>query len=224
MLVDIVSDTICPWCYIGKRRFEKAVAQSGRNDIMVAWRPFQLNPDMPATGMSRPDYLRAKFGGGDRPRQIYRAIAESGREEGIEFQFDRIEQTPNTINSHRLIHWSGPKGFQDQVVDSLFQAYFEEGRDVGSLEVLQACAVRAGMDRDEVNAFLAGDELRSDIVQADMYARRLGINGVPCFIINRKYAVSGAQPAAAFIEVFNLVARDEQQAAQQSEAEPVTQA
>jgi predicted DsbA family dithiol-disulfide isomerase len=222
MLVDIVSDTICPWCYIGKRRFEKAVADSGRSDIMVAWRPFQLNPDMPAAGMSRQDYLRAKFGGGDRPRQIYRAITESGREEGIEFQFDRMERTPNTVNSHRLIHWSGPKGFQDHVVDSLFRAYFEEGRDVGSLEVLSECATRAGMDASEVNAFLESDELRNDIVQADLYARRLGINGVPCFIVNRKYAISGAQPPAAFIEVFNLVAREEQQAAAQSEAEPVT--
>lgn len=222
MLVDIVSDTICPWCYIGKRRFERAVAESGRSDIMVAWRPFQLNPDMPTAGMARQDYLRAKFGSGDRPRQIYRAIAESGREEGIEFQFDRIERTPNTVNSHRLIHWSGPKGFQDQVVESLFKAYFEEGRDVGDLEVLTRCATRAGMGEDEVRAFLGSDEIRNEIVQADAHARRLGIHGVPCFIVNRKYAISGAQPPAAFIEVFSLVAREEQQAAALSEAEPVT--
>ena len=136
--------------------------------------------------------------------------------------FDRIERTPNTINSHRLIHWSGPKGFQDQVVDSLFKAYFEEGRDVGNLDVLAHCAARAGMDEGEVRAFLGSDEIRNEVVQADMYARRLGIHGVPCFLVNRKYAISGAQPPAAFIEVFNLVAREEQQAAALSEAEPVT--
>ncbi|QQS12700.1 MAG: DsbA family oxidoreductase [Rhodospirillales bacterium] len=218
MLVDIISDTVCPWCYIGKRRFERAVAESGRGDIMVAWRPFQLNPDMPSAGMARQDYLRAKFGGGDRPRQIYRAISETGREEGIDFQFDRIVRTPNTVESHRLIHWSGPKGFQDAVVDSLFRAYFEEGRDIGDRATLLECAVRAGMDAAEAKAFIDGDEIRQDVVQADMYARRLGINGVPCFVVNRKYAISGAQPPAAFIEVFNLAAREEEQAAARSES------
>ena len=104
--IDVISDVVCPWCYIGKRRFERALAQSGRTDVAVAWRPFQLNPDMPAEGMTRDDYVRAKFGGGDRPRQIYQAIAESGREAGIEFQFSRIRRTPNTVLSHRLVHWS----------------------------------------------------------------------------------------------------------------------
>ncbi|MCW5749256.1 MAG: DsbA family protein, partial [Alphaproteobacteria bacterium] len=118
-------------------------------------------------------------------------------------------------------HWSGPKGFQDQVVDSLFRAYFEEGRDIGDLDTLAACAARAGMDEAEVRAFLEGDDIRGDVVQADLYARRLGISGVPCFIVNRKYAISGAQPPGAFIEVFNLVAREEQQTAAHSEAEPV---
>ena len=114
--VDIVSDTICPWCYIGKRRFERALDLSGRNDIAISWRPFQLNPDMPNEGMTRDDYVRAKFGGGDRPRQIYQAIAESGREAGIEFQFSRIRRTPNTVLSHRLVHWSAKNDIQDEVV------------------------------------------------------------------------------------------------------------
>ena len=158
--VDIVSDTICPWCYIGKRRFESALDISGRNDVAISWRPFQLNPDMPSEGMTRDDYVRAKFGGGDRPRQIYQAIAESGREAGIEFQFSRIRRTPNTVLSHRLIFWS------------------------------------------------AKQERQEEVVASDVYARRLGINGVPCFIVNRKYAVSGAQPPSAFVEVFNLAERD----------------
>jgi predicted DsbA family dithiol-disulfide isomerase len=216
--VDIVSDTICPWCYIGKRRFERALVQSGRSDIAVAWRPFQLNPDMPPEGMTRDDYVRAKFGGGDRPRQIYQAIAESGREAGIEFQFSLIRRTPNTVLSHRLIHWAARKERQDEVVGELFRAYFEEGLDVGDVEVLIECARRGGIDEASARQFLGSDEGRQEVVASDVYARRLGINGVPCFIVNRKYAVSGAQPPSAFVEVFNLAERDAATSAAQSPA------
>ena len=214
--VDIVSDTICPWCYIGKRRFERALALSGRDDVAISWRPFQLNPDMPPEGMTRDDYVRAKFGGGDRPRQIYQAIAESGREAGIEFQFSRIRRTPNTVLSHRLVHWSARNERQDEVVAELFKAYFEEGLDIGDLDTLVACAVRAGMKEASTRAFLLSDDGRQEVVASDVYARRLGINGVPCFIVNRKYAVSGAQPPSAFVEVFNLAERDAATSAAQS--------
>ena len=216
--VDIVSDTICPWCYIGKRRFERALALSGRTDVAISWRPFQLNPDMPLEGMTRDDYVRAKFGGGDRPRQIYQAIAESGREAGIDFQFSRIKRTPNTVLSHRLVHWSagGQIQLQDEVVAELFRAYFEEGLDIGDLDTLVACAARAGIDETRARRFLMGDEGRQEVVASDVYARRLGINGVPCFIVNRKYAVSGAQPPSAFVEVFNLAERDAATSAAQS--------
>ncbi len=206
--VDIVSDTICPWCYIGKRRFERALDLSGRNDIAISWRPFQLNPDMPPEGMTRDDYVRAKFGGGDRPRQIYQAIAESGREAGIEFQFSKIRRTPNTVLSHRLVYWSAKQERQDEVVAELFKAYFEDGLDVGDLEILVESARRAGLDRELARKFLLSEEGRQEVVASDVYARRLGINGVPCFIVNRKYAVSGAQPPSAFVEVFNLAERD----------------
>jgi predicted DsbA family dithiol-disulfide isomerase len=216
IFVDIVSDTICPWCYIGKRRFERALAQSGRNDVAISWRPFQLNPDMPPEGMTRDDYVRAKFGGGDRPRQIYQAIAESGREAGIEFQFSRIRRTPNTVLSHRLIYWSAKQERQDEIVGELFQAYFEEGVDIGEVETLVECARRAGLDPAAAHSFLLGDEGRQEVVASDVYARRLGINGVPCFIVNRKYAVSGAQPPSAFVEVFNLAERDAATTAAQS--------
>ena len=214
--VDIVSDTICPWCYIGKRRFERALAVSGRNDVAISWRPFQLNPDMPAEGMTRDDYVRAKFGGGDRPRQIYQAIAESGREAGIEFQFSRIRRTPNTVLSHRLIHWSAKQERQEEVVDELFRAYFEAGLDIGNLEVLVDCARRASLDPEVAQKYLLSDDGRQEVVASDVYARRLGINGVPCFIVNRKYAVSGAQPPSAFVEVFNLAERDAATATAQS--------
>src|SRR5258708_9962516 len=143
--VDIVSDTICPWCYIGKRRFERALAQSGRTDVAVAWRPFQLNPDMPIEGMTRDDYVRAKFGGGDRPRQIYQAIAESGREAGIEFQFSLIRRTPNTVLSHRLVHWAAKTERQDEGVAGLFNAYFDPGLDIGHLQTLVGCALPSGL-------------------------------------------------------------------------------
>ncbi|WP_428661577.1 DsbA family oxidoreductase [Reyranella sp.] len=216
--VDIVSDTICPWCYIGKRRFERALDLSGRNDIAISWRPFQLNPDMPPEGMTRDDYVRAKFGGGDRPRQIYQAIAESGREAGIEFQFSKIKRTPNTVLSHRLVHWSAKQERQDEVVAELFRAYFEDGLDVGDLEILVECARRAGLDRELARKFLLSEEGRQEVVASDVYARRLGINGVPCFIVNRKYAVSGAQPPSAFVEVFNLAERDAATSAAQSTA------
>jgi len=216
IFVDIVSDTICPWCYIGKRRFERALAQSGRNDVAISWRPFQLNPDMPPEGMTRDDYVRAKFGGGDRPRQIYQAIAESGREAGIEFQFSRIRRTPNTVLSHRLIYWSAKQERQDEVVAELFQAYFEAGLDIGDIDTLVECARRGGLDPLAAHSFLLGDEGRQEVVASDVYARRLGINGVPCFIVNRKYAVSGAQPPSAFVEVFNLAERDAATAAAQS--------
>lgn len=208
IFVDIVSDTICPWCYIGKRRFERALEVSGRNDIAISWRPFQLNPDMPAEGMTRDDYVRAKFGGGDRPRQIYQAIAESGREAGIDFQFSRVKRTPNTVLSHRLVHWSSKSEKQDEIVAELFKAYFEEGLDIGEIDVLVECATRAGLDPQLAHKFLLTDEGRQEVIASDVYARRLGINGVPCFIVNRKYAVSGAQPPSAFVEVFNLAERD----------------
>jgi len=216
--VDIVSDTICPWCYIGKRRFERALDLSGRNDIAISWRPFQLNPDMPPEGMTRDDYVRAKFGGGDRPRQIYQAIAESGREAGIEFQFSKIKRTPNTVLSHRLIFWSAAQERQDEVVAELFRGYFEDGFDIGDLDTLVECAGRAGLDRELARQFLLSDEGRQEVVASDVYARRLGINGVPCFIVNRKYAVSGAQPPSAFVEVFNLAERDAATSAAQSTA------
>jgi predicted DsbA family dithiol-disulfide isomerase len=214
--VDIVSDTICPWCYIGKRRFERALALSGRNDVAISWRPFQLNPDMPPEGMTRDDYIRAKFGGGDRPRQIYQAIAESGREAGIEFQFARIRRTPNTVLSHRLIYWSAKQERQDKIVGQLFRAYFEDGLDIGSLDVLADCARRAELNEELARKYLESDDGRQEVVASDVYARRLGINGVPCFIVNRKYAVSGAQPPSAFVEVFNLAERDAATATAQS--------
>lgn len=216
MYVDIVSDTICPWCFIGKRRFEKAMALSGRNDIMVAWRPFQLNPDMPADGMSREAYLTAKFGNTERMQKIYGAITETGQGEGIDFRFDRIARTPNTLASHRLVKYAAKHGEQDAVVEALFSGYFMNGRDVGDFETLADIAAETGLEREAALNYLSSVEDRDEVMAADVYARRLGINGVPCFIVNRKYAVSGAQPPEAFLQVFQLADQDEKEEAQQA--------
>ena len=216
MYVDIVSDTICPWCFIGKRRFEKALALSGRNDIMVAWRPFQLNPDMPVEGIAREAYLTAKFGNTERMQKIYGAIAETGQGEGIDFRFERIARAPNTLASHRLVKFAAKHGHQDAIVEALFRAYFMDGRDVGEMETLADIGAEVGLSRDETAAYLHSLEDRDEVMAADVYARRLGINGVPCFIVNRKYAVSGAQPPEAFLQVFQLADQDEKEEAQQA--------
>lgn len=203
MKIDIVSDAICPWCYIGKRRLEQALVQSPQPDLEIGWRPFQLNPEMPAEGMDRQDYLRAKFGESAGGRN-YDRIAAVGRDVGIPFAFDKIKRTPNTILAHRLIRYATRVHLQDEVVETLFRAYFTEGEDIGHRATLVKLAAAAGLDRTTVDAYLAGAEDDDTIRAEDAFARQIGISGVPCFIIDRQYAISGAQPAEAFIEVFDL--------------------
>ncbi|MCZ6523881.1 MAG: DsbA family oxidoreductase [Alphaproteobacteria bacterium] len=219
MKIDIISDNVCPWCYIGKRRLERALAQRDELEVEITWRPFQLNPDMPAGGLDREAYLNAKFGGAQRAEQIYAAIREAGDGEGIDFAFDKITRTPNTIDSHRLLHWAGQAGLQDAVVEVLFQRYFEEGADIGDREVLVAIAAQAGMDGDEVRArFERGDDLELVAAQ-DTNARQRGVAGVPYFIIAGKYAVSGAQDPSIFLQVLDLAARGGDEGEGEAEAE-----
>ncbi len=202
--IDIVSDVICPWCFIGKRRLERALAAEAPGSIVVGWRPFQLNPDMPVEGMSRKDYLRAKFGtddGGER----YKHVVAAGLEEGIPFAFERMQRTPNTVRAHRLIRFAERFGAADATVEALFVAYFAGARDVGDLDVLVDVAGSAGLDASEARRYLASDEDDALIRAEDKYARELGIQGVPCFVIERKYMVSGAQPAELFADVFRQV-------------------
>jgi predicted DsbA family dithiol-disulfide isomerase len=213
MKIDIISDTICPWCFIGKRRLERALAQRPQEILDISWQPFQLNPDMPRDGMDRESYLAAKFGGQDRARQQYGRIAETGASEGIAFRFDLIRRTPNTVNSHRLIHFAGGYGKQDAMVERLFRAYFLEGCDIGNTEVLTELATAAGMPTDATRRFLEGDAQRDEVLAADEKVRVLGITGVPCFIIEGKYAVSGAQSPEVFFQIFDLV-REERAAAE----------
>ncbi len=205
MRVDIISDTICPWCYVGKRRFERALlARAGNDPVEIVWWPFQLNPSMPGQGMARASYLAERFGSPERASEIYRQVEAAGRAEGIPFAFDRIGTTPNTMNSHRLIAFAGVAGCQNEIVEILFRRYFEQGENIGALDVLIDCAVEAGLESEQVRTFLIGDAARDDVQNGDVAARRLGINGVPCFIIDARYAISGAQDPDVFQRIFGL--------------------
>jgi len=211
--IDIVSDTVCPWCFVGKRRLEQALAQmADAPEVTIAWRPFQLNPDMPREGADRKTHLRAKFGGDERFKQMYDAITEAGKSVEIPFAFDKVERTPNTIDSHRLIDRAGRNGRQDAVVEALFHAYFLEGRDIGDIDVLVDVATGAGLNGDEIRAYLESDEDIERMKAEDRKAREMGIQGVPCFVINQKYAISGAQEPAAFLQIFERIAGEAAQA------------
>ena len=209
MIVDVIVDTVCPWCYVGKVRFEKALAMRPDQVVEIGWRPFQLNPAMPRAGKDRHSYLSEKFGGGDGAQRRYSVIGDAGRQEGIDFRFDRIERTPNTVDSHRLIAYARRDGHQHAMVDALFPAYFTDGRDIGEIGVLAEIAAENGLDGDAARAYLGSDEDRAMIVGEDETARSLGVNGVPCYIVDGKYAVSGAQSPEVFLQIFDL-ARHEQ--------------
>jgi len=202
--IDIYSDPVCPWCFIGKRRLERTLA--ARDDVTAAlnWRPFQLNPDMPPEGMDRPTYLSSKFGGIERAEKFHDAIAEAGQSERIAFNFDAIQHIPNTLDSHRLIRFAGPYGPQADVVEALFSAHFLEGEDIGDHGVLTRIAHTVGLDGHAVKAYLASSADRPEVAAEDLRARRMSIDAVPCFIIDGQYAISGAQEPEAFYPLLDL--------------------
>jgi predicted DsbA family dithiol-disulfide isomerase len=208
MRIEIVSDVICPWCFIGKRRLEQAMAQRPDISFEIGWRPFQLNPDMPREGADRKSYLEAKFGGPERAKQIYARVSAEGAKEGIAFDFDGIRRTPNTLAAHSVLRWALSAGVQSELKERLFRLYFLEGQDIGDHQILADAAAGEGMDGALVRQLL--DEGRdADIIQEeDMMARELGITGVPFFIFERKYGVSGAQPADALLQVIDKVAAE----------------
>ena len=213
MRIDIFSDTVCPWCMIGKRRLERALAQRPGLNPAMRWRAFQLNPNMPDDGMDRRLYLELKFGGAQAARQIYDPIIKAGTQEGIPFDFEAIRRTPNTLRSHRLIRFAAARGRQDSVVEALFHTYFLRGQDIGNLEVLAAAAADGGLDQDEARALLEGS-VEADAVRAeDTTARRAGIRGVPCFIFNGKYMLAGAQPPEVLLQMLDLAAQDDREQA-----------
>ncbi|CUH53570.1 DsbA family oxidoreductase [Shimia marina] len=199
--LDIISDPICPWCFIGKTRLEKALAQEPDHPFVIEWHPFQLNPDMPADGMDRRDYLETKFGGKENAVRVYGEIEKHALEEGLNIDFAAIKRTPNTINAHRLIHWAGIEQKQNAVVDALFAAYFTEGRDIGDTDVLADIADSAGMDAAVVRKLLVSNSDVEDIRNRDAHSRQMGVNSVPTFIVANQHAVPGAQPADLWLRV-----------------------
>jgi predicted DsbA family dithiol-disulfide isomerase len=205
LTIDVVSDVVCPWCYIGKRRLEAALARLRESDpelpVVVRWHPFQLNPDLPAEGVDRRSYLEAKFGGAARADQIYARVRAAAAEAGVELELDSIVRQPNTLDAHRLIAWAQRDAPDAGVlVERLFHAYFVEGRSIGSLDTLADIAAEAGLDRGEAREFLASGRLRGEVAAADERARALGIGGVPFFVINGKVAVSGAHEPATLLD------------------------
>jgi len=202
--IDIVSDVICPWCFIGKRRLARAIEQRPDVSASITWRAFQLNPDMPDEGMPREKYLAAKFGTGAHAQRIYTTITQAGASENISFAFDRIRRTPSSRAAHRLIRYATRGGNADPVVEALFSAYFEQGRDIGHRGTLSDIAAEAGLPRGEVTEFLASEAALDEVLAEDRSARRLGISGVPCFIVDGGYAISGAQEPEFFFPLFDL--------------------
>lgn len=191
--LDIISDPICPWCYIGKAYLDRALAAHPDHPFTIEWHPYQLNPDMAAGGMDRREYLELKFGGQDGALKVYGEIAKKAEEAGLEIDFAAIKTTPNTMNAHRLIHWSGLEGRQAFVVAALFKAYFVEGRDIGATGVLCNIASESGMDADMVERLLATDSDLDDIRARDAHSREMGVSGVPTFILNNESVLTGAQ-------------------------------
>jgi len=218
IVIDIISDVMCPWCYIGKRRLETALTQRSDLDIEVRWHPFQLDATIPKGGMDRQEYLNRKFGGPEGAKSVYANVIKAGELEKIPFAFDAIPRSPNTIDCHRLIHWSKETGHQDALVERLFEMYFTEGKDIGDYAVLQQAAEDAGMDGEKVKQLLASDTDCDTIEEGVTSAHRMGIQGVPCFIIDGKYALSGAQPAQAIVELLDKVQQDKVQQDQDQEA------
>jgi predicted DsbA family dithiol-disulfide isomerase len=205
MRIDIVLDVVCPWCFIGKRRLEQALARSPDIVPRISWRPFQLNPDMPEDGMARHDYLAAKFGGGHHASRIYQTVAEAGATVDIPFAFDRIRRTPSTRQAHRLIRHAERVGGAAALVEAMFCAFFIDGRDLGNRATLADLAGEVGLDAIETRRFLATDRGLAEVVDEDRGARRIGINAVPCFIFESQYAISGAQEPEFFLPIFDLV-------------------
>ncbi|UVK45323.1 DsbA family protein [Mesorhizobium sp. AR07] len=206
--VDVVSDVVCPWCFIGQKRLDKAISAVGDTKVHVRWRPFQLDPTIPPQGKDRHDYMLAKFGSDERIREIHARIEPLGEAEGIAFAFDAIKVAPNTLDAHRLIRWAGAAGeaVQNRLVRRLFQMNFEEGVNISDHTVLVEAAREAGMDASVVETLLPTDAdveaVRTEIATAS----RMGISGVPCFLLEGKYAVMGAQDADTLADAIRQVA------------------
>lgn len=205
--IDIVSDVMCPWCYIGHKRLEKAMAEAGDVPVEIRWRPFQLDPTLPREGRDRRQYLEEKFGGSQGAKEAYDRVREAGTAEDIAFAFEKIAVSPNTLDAHRVIRWAATagEGVQNRLARRLFEIYFEEGGNVGDHGVLIGAAREAGMDAALVETLLATDADRDAVEQEIMTAQQMGVRGVPCFVLEGRYAVMGAQDSSVLVEAIRAV-------------------
>lgn len=204
MLLDVYSDVVCPWCYIGEKRLAKVLAERPDLEAEVRWRPFQLQPGMPRGGLPWAEFTRRKFGGEDGAKAAFARVIAAGEPDGIHFDFDRVASAPNTVDAHRLILFAGERGLQWEVADALFSAYFTEGRDLNDHEDLAAVASGAGLDAADVREYLAGEDNASEVYSSQEEARRLGITGVPFYVFDGRYALYGAQPVEVFEEALEM--------------------
>ena len=198
-VIDVVSDVVCPWCYLGKKSLEAAIQQSGET-VEVRWRPYQLDPTIPPEGLDRQAYMRAKFGSSDRLKSAHEQLTARGAQLGLSYDFDAIKRAPNTLNAHRLIRWALAAGVQDKVVERLFKLYFEEGRDISDPHLLAEVAGESGLDAAGILKALDSERdveaVREEIAQA----QRIGVTGVPFFIFAGRLGLAGAQEASVIIE------------------------
>lgn len=202
LVIDIISDVMCPWCYIGKRRLERALAERTDIPVDVRWRPFQLDAAIPAQGMDRKEYLKRKFGP-ERADEVYATIKETGIAESIPFAFEKIEKSPNTIDAHRVLRWAAAGGDQQVAVERLFAGYFVEGRDLNDVDYLVEVGEASGLERDLVERLLTGDADRDAVVEEVQFAQNMGVQGVPCFIFAGKYVVMGAQDPRVLVQAID---------------------
>ncbi len=201
--LDIMSDPICPWCYIGKSNLDSALELRPDHPFQIQWHPFQLNPDMPGGGMERQVYLDEKFGGRQNAKQVYDRVVEAARTAGLKLDLDGIKRTPNTLDAHRLIHWASLEGCQSAAVTRLFAAYFEECRDIGDRLELLGIAAAVGLDRAVTERLLRSDADIDETCARDAHARNRGVAGVPAFIVAGRQVVQGAQPTALWLRIMD---------------------
>jgi predicted DsbA family dithiol-disulfide isomerase len=205
MKIDVYADVVCPWCYVGQKRHEEALRSRPDLEVERRWRPVQLRPEMPARGVPWRPFALEKFGGEANMRRAFAHVAAAGEPDGVRFDFDRVASAPNTVDAHRLILHAARRGREWPMADALFRGYFAEGRDLNDAEALTAMAADAGLDPDEARAYLAGDSGAQDVWESQQVAVGLGIGGVPFYVIDDRYAVSGGQPAEVWLRTLEAI-------------------
>ena len=206
MTIEVYADIACPWCYVGRARLKRALEQRPERDVTLAWRPFQLQPDLPPEGRDFRSVLEDKFGGWDRAQRMFERIRELGADEGLAFNFDAIEVAPNTADAHRLVLWGEEKNVGDALATTLFRAYFSEGRNVSDPAILAECAADAGLDAEAAQTMLEGTAYAEAVRESQTRAERRGITGVPCYVFDERHAVTGAQPVEVFLDALDATA------------------